>query len=137
MERRNSPSLAMNRSFVALALAFAASMAAAKTYQYDPVVVTLRGTLVSGPGITPDGESFKFPAIRLVEPIDVPDDEPRDWPAEKGAVLLHMALDEKNMAVFKRLKGKSVKVTGRLFHSDNGNHQTDVLISPISITPAK
>ena len=63
----------------------------------------------------PEGEKLKFPAIRLSEPISVPEDEPRDWPAEKNVVLLHMALDEKNMAAFKRLKGKTVEVTGRLF----------------------
>jgi len=127
----------MNRSLVALALALAASIASAKTYPYDPAVVTLQGTLLSADGATPDGKKLKFPAIRLAEPISVPEDEPRDWPAEKGVVLLHMALDEKNMAAFKRLKGQPVKVTGKLFHSDNGNHQTDVLIFPVSITPAK
>ncbi len=129
----------MNRALVALTLALtlATSIATAKTYPYDPAIVTLQGTLLSGDGTTPDGKKLKFPAIRLTEPISVPEDEPRDWPAEKGVVLLHMALDDKNMATFKRLKGKSVKVTGKLFHSDNGNHQTDVLIFPVSSTPAK
>ena len=131
----------MNRSLIALTLALALTLATsittAKTYPYEPAIVTLQGTLLSGDGMTPDDKKFKFPAIRLTEPISVPEDEPRDWPAEKGVVLLHMALDEKNMATFKRLKGQPVKVTGQLFHSDNGNHQTDVLIFPMSITPAK
>jgi len=124
---------------IALAFALTASLAAAatKTLPYDPAVVTLQGTLVSGDGMTPDGVKLKFPAIRLTEPIAVPPDEPRDWPAEQGVVLLHMALDDKNMAAFKRLKGKTVKVTGTLFHADNGNHQTSVLVCPVSITPIK
>ncbi len=104
---------------------------------HEPAVVTLQGALLSADGMKPEGEKLKFPAIRLTKPISVPEDEPRDWPAEKNVVLLHMALDEKNMAAFKRLKGKTVEVTGRLFHSDNGNHQTSVLIFPVSISPIK
>jgi len=132
----NAP-FAMNHLLATLALALFASIASAKTLPYDPAVVTLQGTLLSGNGMTPDGKKLKFPAIRLAEPISVPEDEPRDWSAEKDVVLLHMALDEKNMAAFKRLKGKPVKVTGKLFHSDNGNHQTNVLIFPVSITPVR
>jgi hypothetical protein len=30
-----------------------------------------------------------------------------------------------------------VKVTGTLFHADNGNHQTSVLVFPVSIMPIK
>lgn len=116
---------------IALAFALTASLAAAKTLPYDPAVVTLQGTLVSGDGMTPDGVKLKFPAIRLAKPIAVPQDEPRDWPAEHGVVLLHMALDDKNMAAFKHLKGKPAKVTGTLFHADNGNHQTSVLVFPV------
>jgi hypothetical protein len=121
---------------IALAFALTASLAtAAKLLPYEPAIVTLQGTLVSSDGMTPAGARLKFPAIRLAEPIAVPQDDPRDWPAEQGVVLLHMALDDKNMAAFKRLKGKPVKVTGTLFHADNGNHQTSVLVFPVSITP--
>jgi len=127
----------MTRPLIALAFALAASLATAKPLPYEPAIVTLQGTLLSADGMTPDGAKLKFPAIRLAKPISVPEDEPRDWPAEKNVVLLHMALDEKNMAAFKRLKGQTVKVTGGLFHSDNGNHQTDVLVFPASITPIK
>jgi hypothetical protein len=122
---------------IALAFALTASLAFAKPLPYDPAIVTLQGTLVSGDGMTPDGAKLRFPAIRLAEPIAVPQDAPRDWPAEQGVVLLHMALDDKNMAAFKRLKGKPVKVTGTLFHADNGNHQTSVLVFPVSIMPIK
>lgn len=127
----------MTRALIALVFALTASLASASPLAYEPAIVTLQGTLLSADGMTPDGAKLKFPAIRLAKPISVPEDEPRDWPAEKNVVLLHMALDEKNMAAFKRLKGQTVKVTGKLFHSDNGNHQTDVLIFPVSITPIK
>jgi hypothetical protein len=116
--------------------AHAASTPAALPLRYDPAVVTLQGTLRSGDGMTPDGQKLKFPALRLSAPIAVAQDAPRDWPAEQGVVLLHLALDEKNMAAFKRLKGKPVQVTGTLFHADNGNQQTKVLIFPESIVPA-
>ena len=98
-----------------LAFALCASLATAKPLPYEPAVVTLQGTLLSADGMKPEGEKLKFPAIRIAEPISVPEDEPRDWSAEKDVVLLHMALDEKNTAAFKRLKGKPVKVTGKLF----------------------
>lgn len=131
---QNTPFASILCSF---GFALCASLATAKPLPYEPAVVTLQGTLLSADGMKPEGEKLKFPAIRLTEPISVPEDEPRDWPAEKNVVLLHMALDEKNMAAFKRLKGKTVEVTGRLFHSDNGNHQTNVLIFPVSISPIK
>ncbi|MEZ2296680.1 DUF4431 domain-containing protein [Variovorax sp. RCC_210] len=120
-----------------LAFAFPPAAAAARPLPYDPAIVTLQGTLLSADGMTPDGVKLKFPAIRLAEPIAVAEDAPRDWPAEHGVVLLHMALDPANMAAFKRLKGQRVQVRGKLFHADNGNHQTSVLVFAVSIAPAK
>ena len=126
----------MTRSLIALALAFATSIAAAQSYPYEPAVVTLQGTLLSSPGETPDGVKLRFPSLRLGKPITV-QNAPNDPDTEKGVVLMHMALNEKNMATFKRLKGQPVKVVGTLFHADNGNQQTNVLVSPVSITPLK
>ena len=123
-------------AFALAALLIASPAAAAtKPLPYEPAIVSLQGTLLSGDGMTPDGDKLKFPAIRLAAPISVPPDARRDWPAEQGVVLLHLALDDRNMAAFKRLKGKPVKVTGTLFHADNGNHQTNVLMFPVSIKP--
>lgn len=123
-------------AFALTALLIAAPAAAAtKPLPYEPAIVSLQGTLLSGDGTTPDGDKLKFPAIRLFAPISVPDDARRDWSAEQGVVLLHLALDDRNMAAFKRLKGKRVKVTGTLFHADNGNQQTNVLVFPVSIKP--
>ncbi|MDR0674593.1 MAG: DUF4431 domain-containing protein [Zoogloeaceae bacterium] len=52
-------------------------------------------------------------------------------------MLLHLVLDEKRMAEFKSLKGRRVSVNGTLFHSDNGNRQTDVLMDVTSISAVR
>ncbi|MFM9924885.1 DUF4431 domain-containing protein [Variovorax sp. H27-G14] len=123
-----------------LATSLATSLANATTYSYEPAVVTLQGTLLSSPGETPDGEKLTFPSLRLNKPITVqapPTAPGAEAEAEKGVVLLHMALNAKNMATFKALKGQQVKVVGTLFHADNGHHQTNVLVSPVSIERVK
>ncbi len=129
-------------TLTALAFTLATSLANATTYRYEPAVVTLQGTLLSSPGETPDGEKLTFPSLRLNKPITVqaPPAAPgaeAEAETEKGVVLLHMALDAKNMATFKTLKGQQVKVVGTLFHADNGHHQTNVLVSPVSIERVK
>lgn len=73
--------------------------------------------------------------MQLASPITV-QGSPEEA-TEKGVVLLHMSLDEKMMKTFKSLKGKRVAVTGTLFHSDNGNHQTNVLVHPTDIELAR
>jgi hypothetical protein len=108
----------------------------AQEYQYEPYAVTLHGTLRSEPGETPDGKKIKFPALQLAKPITVQGTS-EDPPTEKGVVLLHMVLNDKMMNSFKNLKDKRVTVTGTLFHSDNGNHQTNVLVTPMSIALEK
>nr|WP_319566306.1 DUF4431 domain-containing protein [uncultured Rhodoferax sp.] len=107
----------------------------AEIYKYEPATVSLQGKLLSATGETPDGKKIKYPALRLHSPIMVNGDQ--NTPTEKGVLLLHMALGDETMAEFKRLKGQSVTVTGTLFHSDNGNHQTNVLITPSKVTPSK
>lgn len=102
------------------------------THKYEPAVVTLQGTLLSAVGKTPDGEKITFPAIQLVNPITVQGTSVEE-PTENNVTLLHMVLDEKTRELFKSLKGNRVIVNGTLFHSDNGNHQTNVLITPTSI----
>jgi len=108
-------------------------------YTYGPADVTLYGKLISAPGETPDGAKLTYPAIELMSPITVeatPGDEMYE-PTEKGVMLIHLVLDEQTMADFKQLKGRRVAASGRLFHSDNGHHQTDVLLSVKSISGSR
>ena len=107
-------------------------VALAASYGYEPHKVTLSGRLISADGETPDGKALKFPALQLNQPILVEGNQ--DTPTEKGVLLLHVVLNQDMMKKFKELKGKSVVVKGTLFHSDNGNHQTNVLIAPSSIS---
>jgi hypothetical protein len=137
----------MNRilkSAVALILAASVSFAAvAQTVYYEPAQVTLGGTMITAKGQTPDGKTLDFPALALPAslPISV-ESEPGSCEEaceepESGVTLLHMVLSQDTMNQFKSLKGKPVMVRGTLFHSDNGNHQTDVLITPTAIIPIK
>ena len=128
----------MNRYFFAVAMSAIAlpPSALSQTYRYEPAVVTLQGTLLSAPGETPNGKKITFPALQLKDPITV-EGTSADSPTEKGVVLLNMVLDDKTMPIYKSLKGKRVSVTGTLFHSDNGNHQTNVLVTPTAIAAAK
>ena len=124
----------MKKTLIALIFAVAGAAASAQPYAYEPAVVRLTGTLLSAPGESPNGKKITFPALQLTSPILV---EGPDEPTEKGVVLLHMVLNDKTMASFQTLKGKRATVTGTLFHSDNGNHQTNVLVTPTAILPAK
>lgn len=121
-----------------IALILPSEIALAQSYSYGSDVI-LYGTLVSPSGETPDELKINFPALELVFPITVngtPGEEDFQ-PTEKGIMLLHLLLDEKRMAEFKSLKGRRVSVNGTLFHSDNGNHQTDVLMDVTSISAAR
>jgi len=100
-------------------------------YKYEPTVVTLKGKIFSSSGETPDGRKISFPAIQLDSPITVQGDQ--EIPTEKGVVLLQMVLNPTVIDRFKALNGTTVFVKGALFHSDNGNHQTNVLITASEI----
>jgi uncharacterized protein len=106
--------------------------ASLQTYNYEPSIFTFQGKLISAPGETPDGEKITYPALQLIKPITVQGD--KDTPTEKGVILMQMVLDQKMMDTFKSLKNESASVTGTMFHSDNGNHQTNVLITVSSIS---
>ncbi len=119
--------------------ALISSAAFAQTYTYGPSEVTLYGTLISAPGETPDGVKLTYPALELAIPITVnatPGDEAYE-PTEKGVLLIHLVLDKEAMEQFKQLKGRRVAAAGKLLHSDNGHHQTDVLLSVTAITAAR
>ena len=122
----------MRKIIVALFFTAASALTAAQPYAYEPAVVRLTGTLMSAPGEAPSGKKITFPALQLASPIVVAGTS-EESPTEKGVMLLHMVLDEKSMATFKALQGKRAEVTGTLFHSDNGNHQTNVLIQTKAI----
>ena len=104
----------------------------ANQYSYEPTSVKLHGALVTARGETPDGKSIEFPALKLINGITVKGNS-QEVPTEQDIALLQMVLNNSTKEVFNQLKGKRVEVSGTLFHSDNGNHQTKVLISPTSI----
>jgi len=118
------------------ALWLACGVAFAQSFKYD-VPVTLEGTLMSSTAdasITYDEKPHQFPALKLHKPISVlcaPKET--DCQPEMGVTILHLVLKEKEMAQFKKLKGKVVKLSGTLFHSDNGHHFTSVLLDVKSI----
>lgn len=121
---------------ITLALLAFTACAFAGTATYEPhKKVSLQGRLISADGATPDGKAIKFPALQLPQAIVVMGDE--DSHTQKGVLLLHMVLNQDLWPTFQKLKGQTVVVEGKLFHADNGNHQTNVLVIPSRISLVK
>jgi hypothetical protein len=109
----------------------------AESYKYN-TEVTLEGALVlptADPEVTNCDKPHQFPAINLPDPISVVCD-PMDTgcQGETGVILLHLVLKQPQMAKFKKLKGKTAKVTGTLFHAESGHDFTSVLMNVDSIS---
>ncbi len=124
---------------ISLVLWFASSIAFAQSYEYDKQT-TIEGILISStaePEITYDEKPHQFPSLKLLKPISVlcATKETDSCQPETGVTLLHLVLKEEQMKQFKKLKGKTVKLSGNLFHSDNGHHFTSVLLDVESINP--
>lgn len=113
-----------------------AAVGVAGDFNYDSPV-TIEGILTSGtadPSITADEKPHKFPALQLSAPISVvcaPED--KECQPESGISLLHLVLKQDQMDFFKKHKGSHVILSGELFHSDNANHYTSVLLDVKSV----
>lgn len=105
---------------------------AEQLYKYEPSTYTLKGVLQSVAGETPDGGKLTFPAIKLEQPITVQGDG--ETPTEKSVTLMQLVLNAETQQVFVELEGKTVSITGTMFHADNANHQTNVLIAASAIS---
>lgn len=110
----------------------------AQSYKYN-TVVTLEGALVfptADPEDTNCDKPHKFPAINLLKPISVVC-EPMDMfcQPETHIILLQLVLKQPQMEKFKRLKGKTVKVRGILFHAESGHDFTPLLMDVDLIIP--
>ncbi|MCC8537024.1 DUF4431 domain-containing protein [Xanthomonas axonopodis pv. poinsettiicola] len=108
-----------------------AAPAGAQSYRYGAPEVTLEGTLISATGLTPDGAKVTYPALQLAAPLTVEATEGSEEfePAATGITLVQLSLDATSMRAFKQWKGQQARVAGTLFHSDNGHHYTEVLLS--------
>jgi uncharacterized membrane protein YcgQ (UPF0703/DUF1980 family) len=112
--------------------------ASAESYNYN-TMVTLEGALVlptTDPEVTYCDIQHKFPAINLLKPISVVC-EPTDTfcQTETDVILLHLVLKQPQMAKFNKLKGKTVKVRGILFHAESGHDFTSILMDVDLINP--
>jgi hypothetical protein len=128
-----------NLFWIGVCLVFA-SPVVAENYVCE-LPATLEGTLMlekSDPSTSSDEKSHSFPALRLKKAISVgcqTDDELCS--PEQNVSVLQLALNGKQSEQFKKFKGSVAKVSGKLFHSDNGNHYTNVLIDVTSIAAKK
>jgi len=114
------------------------TVAFAQSYVYG-APVELEGVLISStadPAITYDEKPHQFKALNLRKPINVLcSQRETDCQPELGITFLHLVLKEKQMTQFKKLKGKTAKLSGTLFHSHTGHHFTSVLLDVQSISP--
>ena len=108
------------------------SASAPEEYKYGPATFTLQVKLFTATGENADGKKITYPAIQLINPITVQGDQ--ETPTEKAVVLMQMVLEPKMADLFKTMNGETVFVTGSMFHSDNGNHITNVLVTPSAIS---
>lgn len=99
--------------------------------------ISLEGTLTTGvaeASVTADEMPHQFPALKLDRPINVTcDQEEQDCQPEKNISLLHLVLKQDQIEIFKKRKSNKTAITGELFHSDNANHFTSVLLDVKSI----
>lgn len=98
-----------------------------QSYKYEPTAYTLKGVLQLASGETPEGEKVTFQAIKLEQPITVQGDN--ETPTEKDLTLMQIVLSPDLQQAFKSLEGQPVSITGTMFHADNSNHKTNVLMT--------
>lgn len=99
---------------------------------------TLDGILTtenSDPAMSSDEKTHPFPALKLAKGISVGCQSGDELcSTENNISVLQLSLPKTQMELFKKLKGKHAKVSGKLLHSENGNHYTAVLINVESIS---
>ena len=98
---------------------------------YDSVV-TLRGKLISALGEGNDEKMHNYPALQLEKPLSVLGTDELNV-SEQDVVLIQLSLNDTLFKQYEKLNGNNVLVTGTLFHSDNGNHYTHVLMDTSAI----
>lgn len=80
-----------------------------------------------GFGENPDEDRKVYPFILVLDKaIEVKED--KEYQRESGVSKIQLALPYSDIEKAKKLKNGIVKVKGSLFHSDNGNHYTAVLM---------
>ncbi len=122
-------------SFIAPCISYALEI------QYE-TQTELHGVLKEGNGIDccfkGEERSIKYPLISLEKPVDVISvnlfNKDNTDPTEKNITSIHLALNDKNLKTFKRLKGKKVRLQCIPYHSYNGHHMTPVMCEVKSIS---
>ncbi|MGZ8942619.1 MAG: DUF4431 domain-containing protein [Methylobacter sp.] len=124
------------RKYLLILLLMLAQTAYSESFYYDAPIF-LKGTLVSetaDSNITYDEKKHTYPAIKLSESIAILC-EPTDTECqpESGINLLQLVLKPEQMKQFKKRISHLVTIHGEIFHADNGNHFTPVLLDVESI----
>ena len=120
-----------------LAWAPLAACAAPAAYAYD-TPVTLTGTIVRAHTRDPDERPVVFPALRIWPGIDTLARKADGTPAEHRVRLLQLAIsddaawDQVHRAQRSHVR---VKVSGTLYHWDNGRQYTPVLLHVTGLAP--
>jgi hypothetical protein len=121
---------------VALAL-LATGAASSESFNYEPAIVRLTGTLCSGQGADPNDKSVQYPALQLATSIRVLAGPIGDIDTtEENVSLLQLVLTPELMNEYARLKGQHALVTGMLMNSHTGHHHTSVLLQVQELAPA-
>lgn len=121
----------------ALTLCVITSLSFAENYICEMPAI-LEGVLTtskSDPAMSADEKAHNFPALQLKKAISVGCQANDEFCSpEQNVSILQLVLTKQQVKQFNDLKGKTVRVNGKLFHSENGNHYTNVLMTVESIS---
>ncbi len=120
-----------------LACAPFAATAAPAAYAYD-TPVTLTGTIVRAHSRDPDERPVVFPALRIWPGIDTLARKADGTPAEHRVRLMQLAIsDDATWDKVHRAQRSHVRVrvSGTLYHWDNGRQYTPVLLHVTGLAP--
>lgn len=125
--------------FILLSLIITIPIFSQDKYEYD-TKIEITGKIITElfygpPGFGEDIKHDKkvYPFLILLE-NDIIINGNTEFPDEKiRKIQLSFPYNQKEN--IKKFKNKTVKITGKFFHSDNGNHYTNVLIDVEKIIP--
>lgn len=128
-------------------ITFACDAQSEECLSYEPSKVRLTGTIIEktfpGPPEWTSIEKGDRPETRwilkLSKPICVngdPNDE-INVETEKNVRNMHLVFGHENYARYKHLLNRKVIAEGTLYHAHTAHHRTRVLLTVISIKPAK
>lgn len=114
-----------------MAVAIPACADAGQALQFEPAVVTVSGTVAKGKHEHPNGSWFDVLILKLAEPASIKGDGVKDSMNVDEKNIIEIQVSSTDGALLKRLgalNGRSVTVSGTLFHSHTAWHVRELVM---------